>query len=86
MDETTKKLVDDFMSFLANELLKSKEFKHIQIERTSLKDNKLTIHFIHNNKIGEVFVDLREIKDNKNHFLHLLGNVLDQVTQVGKED
>jgi hypothetical protein len=79
MDDNTKILIDNFISFTVKELQNDKHLKHVQFEKWSLDNFKITIKYFYETKEGRVYVDVRELKENPNHFLHLSGNLRDQL-------
>lgn len=84
MDEATNTLINRFIDFLTTQLLENKEFikfKDAQIVHWSLKDNKVTVELFFANNRYKIFYDLRELKDNQNHFLHLLEYTLSRLKE-----
>lgn len=79
MDDTTKTIINNFITYLTQEFQKDKNLKHIQISKWTLNDFKVTVRFYFKEKTGELYFDLREIKDNPGRFGHLYGNALDQL-------
>jgi hypothetical protein len=84
MDDTSKHLIDHFIEFMVKELQSDKHLKQVQFEKWSLKDFRITVPYFYHDKKGSVAIDLRELKENENHFLHLIGNVREQMaTELG---
>lgn len=79
LDEATKNTIDNFVTYLSNELPKVKHFQKIQMGKWSLKNFEVSIKFYLNDKTGELIFDLREIKDNPYRYGHLLSNAMDQL-------
>lgn len=79
MDDITKTILNEFIDYLTQEFQKDKNLKHIQISKWSLHEFKVTVKFYFKEKTGELYFDLREIKDNRDRFGHLYGNALDQL-------
>lgn len=81
MDDATKTLIDRFLSFLTTEFQQDKNLKHVQLEKYSIENFKIKIKYFYKNKEGFILVDLREIKENQNHFIHLMQNIINQLIQ-----
>ena len=82
MDEATKTLLDNFIQFISQEIgRKDKKYKHFEISKYALHAEKVTVTYFLDGQSGELFFDLRELKDNQNHFGHLLGSALDQLAR-----
>lgn len=81
MDEKIKTLLNNFGAFLGLNLKEKKELKHLNIEvgKWSLKDFKVSYEIFINQESKIVDFDLREIKENENRFLHLLGYASNQI-------
>lgn len=81
MDEVTNLLITSFVAFLTKQLLENKEFKAFkkaQIVHWSLKEYRITLDIVHDEKKYKIYFDIRELKDNPTHFSHLVANALDQ--------
>ena len=81
MDEATKNIVNDFIQYLIQEMQKHKEFKHVQIGKWSIDNFDVTIRFFMDEKMGQMHFDIRELKENRDRFSHLMGNAFDQMNQ-----
>lgn len=87
MDEVTNNLVTSFVDYMEKELLENKEFKafrNAKIVHWSLKEFRLTLDLMLDEKRLKLYFDIRELKDNPHHFIHLMGNAADQLNQQGK--
>lgn len=82
MDEVTQKLLDDFVNFLTREIKKNKKLHAYQIGKWSLKDFRVTVEVFVNESNQKIFFDLREIKDNRDRFGHLLNYALEQLNML----
>jgi hypothetical protein len=81
MDEKTKIILDNFAAFLALNLKDRKELKHLNIDVStwSLKGLRVSFEIFINKEPKIIDFDLREVKENENRFLHLLGYASDQI-------
>lgn len=81
MDEKTSELLSHFLEFLQKELSNhaNKKFKHVNIVNWHLKDFRVTVDVFIEEKKDEIYFDIREIKENKDHFLHLLSSAVQQL-------
>lgn len=81
MDEATSTLLDHFLNFLQKELANSKKIKHVNLVNWHLKDYRITIDVFVGEKKHEIYFDIREVKENQDHFLHLLASAEDQLAE-----
>lgn len=81
MDAKTKDILDRFMEFLSKEIPHHKEIKSAQVMTFSVHDIRVKVEIFYKESTHEVNFDLREIKENENHFSHLLQNAVDQLKE-----
>lgn len=81
MDPQSKEMIEAFIAFLSKELQNDKNLRHLQITKWSLNDYKLTVKYYLHEKQYEMFFDYREIKENQNHFMHLLNSAIGQISE-----
>lgn len=81
MDETTKSTMNSFLDYINIQLHEHKHYKNIQFGKWSLHDNKVTLEFLYQDEHRKIYVDLREIKENKDRFDHLTNYILFQLDQ-----
>lgn len=81
MDTGTHQLIDDFVAYLSKEFHERKSFKKVQIIKWHLQNNRVTIDIAINEQPEKIYMDIREIKDNRDHFSHMLNNLLDQISE-----
>ncbi len=79
MDEKTKEILENFMLFLDQNIKQHKHFQTAEIGKYSVHDFKVTIEIFLNQQPHHIYVDLREIKENR--FSHLLENAIDQLAE-----
>lgn len=90
MDEQTKKTIDDFSSFLVTNVKKNKSLKHLNINVGNWHCNGFRVTFdiyIHQT-LEKIDFDLREIRENKGHFEHLINYAVQTILEksVMRED
>ena len=79
MDTATKQSLDEFISYLAKEFAHHKHFSHIEVGNWHLKDFKVTVDIFDHGDRKPIYFDVREIKENRERFNHLLDNAFEQV-------
>jgi hypothetical protein len=89
MDNATQQLIEEFMAYLSKELHERKFFKKVQIIKWHLQNNRLTIDVYLNEQqkkpTQKIYMDIREIKENRHRFSHVLDNLLEQITEKSQE-
>lgn len=80
MENLHTNLVENFLTYLLNEFKNDKHLRHVQFEKWSVDNYKVKIKYFYEGKEGNVFVDLRELQENIQHFSHLKENIIDQLS------
>lgn len=82
MDDLTNTIINEFVAFLTKELRGYKHFTDIEMGEWSLTGNKVTIEIFIKRERKKIYFDVREVKENRTRFDHLLGNAMNQLEAI----